>query len=85
MKDKAKEILKEGYKDDYLFDFRNKEVDINYQEMLNYIVAKMVKYAREMCELQKQECADKGYQCGNQTGVEIEQYILESKNVCDDL
>lgn len=32
----------------------------------------------------KEECGNTGYNCRNQNGVEIEKYILNFKNVCNE-
>jgi hypothetical protein len=71
MKDKAKEIL-ESY---YPYWKNSSQQDS--------IIKAMIEFSFNMCELQKIECANSGYQCGNQSGVEIEQYILNCKNVCE--
>lgn len=85
MRNRAIEILKENYKDDYLFDYKHGEIDIDYQEMLDYITDKMMKFATEMCELQKKECANNAIlgAVGFDNNYN-KQSILNCKNICDE-
>lgn len=65
-------------------DAKLKDLGVNIPNYRHIAINIMLNFGKEVCEEQKVQCASSGYQCGNQTGVEIEQYILNSKNVCDE-
>lgn len=66
------------------FNAKLKDLGVNIPNYRHIAINIMLGFGKEVCELQKQECANSGYQCGNLSGVEIEEYILNCKNVCDE-